>query len=57
MRDRNMFGKLHADIHKSIRIDYRTNDIIENYRGLNFSEKLRNFVFDKSRIKHAPGTM
>lgn len=47
MRDKNRFGiKLRADYSKSVRLNLFTFEIINNYRGDNFSERLRNYVFD-----------
>lgn len=52
MRDKNRgFRNLHITITKSIRFDDFTYQIIDNYRGNNFSEKLRNYVFDKENKK------
>lgn len=54
MWDKNRFlCKIYCDVQKSIKIDEYTNEIINNYRGKSFSEKLRNYVFDheENRIK------
>ena len=50
MRDKNRFlCKIYCDVQKSIKIDNYTYEIINNYRGYSFSEKLRNYVFDHEK--------
>ena len=39
-------GFVNANIHKSIRIDIFTFDMINSYHGRSFSDKLRNYVYD-----------
>lgn len=47
MRDKNRFlCNIYCDVQKSIKIDKYTYEIINNYRGYSFSEKIRNYVFD-----------
>lgn len=50
MRDKNrMFREIHCNVQKSIKIDKYTYEIINNYRGFSFSEKLRNYIFDHEK--------
>jgi len=50
MRDKIRFlGRLCARHSKSVRLDDFTYEVIINYRGSNFSEKLRNYVFDAEK--------
>lgn len=52
MRDKNrMFGQLNCHISKTIRFDDYTFDVIDNYRGFSFSEKLGNYVFDMEYLR------
>lgn len=52
MRNKNKFGiQLNACYSKTVRLDSFTYDIINNYRGYNFSERLRNYIFDKENNK------
>ncbi|MBP3460352.1 MAG: hypothetical protein J6K58_14175 [Lachnospiraceae bacterium] len=52
MRDKNrMFRRLDCHISKTIRFDDITFEIIDNYRGSSFSEKLRNYVFDMEYLR------
>lgn len=46
MYDLNKMCNLRADCSKTIRLDHFTIEVIMNYRGKNFSAKLRNYVFD-----------
>lgn len=39
-------GFLNAKYQKSIKFDEYTLKIIESYRGRNFSDKLRNYIYD-----------
>nr|DAP92818.1 MAG TPA: hypothetical protein [Inoviridae sp.] len=48
MWDKNrILCKIYCDVQKSIKIDKYTYEIINNYRGNSFSEKFRNYVFDR----------
>lgn len=51
MYDLNRGSKLRANILKTIRLDRRTFQFINTYRGSNFSERLRNLVYDFEKCK------
>lgn len=55
MRDKNaapyLWRQLRAIHSKSVRLDTFTLNTIMEYRGDNFSEKLRNYVFDHEKRK------
>ena len=47
-----VYRKLNANVHKSVRMDVETYEIISRHHGNSFSEKLRNLVKDYYRFQN-----
>lgn len=45
------WDRIRCDIHKSIKIDKRTFDIIESCAGNNFSDKLRAMAYEYDSLR------
>lgn len=51
-----IYTKLGADIQKTIKLDYKSYEIISGMHGRSFSDKVRNTAYEYERLKNPPHT-